>query len=407
MNLRIDAIPANQAKTNPDRRRLATRFLEPMPAVALLSVFIGQLIPISPGLVALTISLFGIGSALFSIRFGVSMLVIGGVFLAAALVSSIGVDGNTGALGYSARAVLIFLALASVPTVAQAGYGLTLLKYVLFGCIVLSAVAAIAGLRVVAFSNHLTSNYSNGQGGIRASGLFYSPNELGLVSAVLVSTTAIIVSRTRGDERKLWLFATALGLVTLIASQSRSSILALALVGVLMLLIYAAKNPGLGSFTIVSIVLCCSAYVYTTPLYFGSREIAGRDQGGSVDFRQKVRELLWSRLLDQDGVNQFGAGLTNGNQLPANQFTRGVSNVDNAFFYSLAAFGIIATVALLLLLIRTFVITWLFNGAAATAPVLVFLFVSVYENSIAWLSVLVCLLASAQIGGSFAKPTNH
>lgn len=285
--------------------------------------------------------------------------------------------------------VLPFLWMIAAPTVTDSVA--TTARWLLVGLAVFTAVSAVGHYPHRELDRHLTINYAATDGSVRPFGWLDSPNELGMVSALLVVGLAATL---RAHARWSSGLGMACAAVALLESGSRASLLG-ALIGIGAVLAVRA------SFTTVATIGLGGAGFWalaTGPgVSLAGRDLLGADRSGSGDgsakFRQQTRETLWDRLL-QGEWHWRGAGFDDGSHLRPNALTQDLPNIDHSFYYLLAGYGAVLTAAILAVVLTAGAVV-----ATRRPPILplllTFVSVAAFEDAVAWHSVLVVLLVAA------------
>lgn len=352
----------------------------------------------NPGLRVLVLSVFVFVTWFSTSRRRPVAITIGAVFVGLAVFSqATAVGSQVPNIGVGARAAIIVFSILQIShTVKMSSQAArwTLNTSILVALVM--SFTVVARFNLQDYDRRATANYSDGLGALRQSSWFYSPNELGLVSAILVVTFAMILPRTKGFTRVLSALAMIGSAYALYESATRSAILG-CIAGLLLLLILSTiKKFNISKFLAICSVCGCVLVVLQNKIYLGAREILGRDRDGSAKYRDSVREILNDRIARGE-ADLIGSGFKFGNQLRISELNRGIANIDNSVVYAIVGYGIIAALVLGLA-----VITAVYEPTRKLYPpvaiIITFLIVSYSEDAVSWPSAVVMMQIAILIG---------
>lgn len=218
------------------------------------------------------------------------------------------------------------------------------------------------------FPNSGTSAASGNSGPSRAAGFGDAPNQTALVlcAALIAASVGYVGNRRKqraGDLGKFAVYAAAIG-TALLLTGSRSATLGAAAAFIIAGTSMLIRRPW-RAFLAAVVIAAGAATVGRLGAFQGrSLDVLSSDDGSSI-YRRAVQARLWSEI----DIHQLsGFGFLNGNLIAPNPLTNDVSNVDNAWLYSILCFGTVLTAGILLILLLQ-LIRALPAGALALAPV--------------------------------------
>jgi hypothetical protein len=393
-------VPLTEASTDADsaNRNLKRGALDYLPSLTLI---VGISLPLDFGFLGLRVLLL---TSLVVLTWSLSSKMKAGqiatvlAFLTIAQLSQTIGSGSyrpdPNAIGRATVLIVSLVLLWGTPAISDAAKRL-LFWTTLFVAYALCLAEAL-GLKFRDFDRRVTANYSDGLGKLRATSWLYSPNELGLVSAMLVVAFIVVASRTTAIYRYSALSGCIVSAYLLFQSATRSALIACG-IGLFVLLLHATiRQFSVKKLTTLFLVAVSFLYLLQTPLYIGAREVLGRDSGGSASFRENVRETLWERVLAGD-ANWFGTGFLSGNRLRSTALNSGVTNIDNSIVYTLVAFGLLGLAVIFVATVIAIATSTRTDLQSATC-LLVFVIVSYSEDAISWPTAISVLFILSLLG---------